>query len=45
MGRFDMIAKMKAMKAQLTTLATRECDNCQERDCASCWAIEYFKGE
>jgi hypothetical protein len=35
----------KAMKDQLQTLAKRECDNCQERDCADCWAIDYFKGD
>ena len=29
------------MKAQLKTLAIRECDNCTERDCAKCWAMDY----
>lgn len=41
MDRGDMARKIEALTKQLQTLAKRECDNCQERDCADCWANEF----
>ena len=43
MSKTGLRAEIDKMKTQLRTLAERECDNCHERDCADCWAMEYNK--